>query len=214
MHLCLSGNPYCSGINPCPKCFATVRIRILSRAMATVGGPFTDPDWAPLLPQAVLDCWRAELVALGPQLQQTLTTPPQPEAAGEDLASAANQTEEQTEQTPEHVATPDPATEDPEQLGYPIPPENMAAHLAQIRKGVLEQSEQTPVLEGAKPNANGLVYFEENGQKKVRFPDGTVSTVVAPENPAVAPGEVVATAPSPGKEEEATKTTGAEQPQP
>ena len=42
MHLCLSGNPNCSGINPCPDCFEAVKQRIIVKSMIMVGGPFLD----------------------------------------------------------------------------------------------------------------------------------------------------------------------------
>lgn len=73
-HLCLSGNPDCSGCSPCAACFEFVRVRVLPHAMASVGGPFTDPHWAPPFIHAFGKVWghlvHAEVV---PALQQKPT---------------------------------------------------------------------------------------------------------------------------------------------
>lgn len=148
MRLCVSSTPECSGLNPCIECFDIIRTRVLPKAMAATGGPYTDPEWGPPLIHNFVPAWREIILQIGPQLQPTLNAPPAPppqvdkKPSDKDLASAADQVEEASEEIAAKEA-PDPTTEDPEQDGYPIPPERMAEYMRQIRSPKTEA--ETPV---------------------------------------------------------------------
>lgn len=121
-HLCLSGNPECSGCSPCAACYEFVRVRVLPSVMASVGGPYTDPQWAPPFIHAFGKTW-AHLVhtEVVPALQQRQTLNASPEARVEGVMASPESAEELRAAA---QVEPQNAQQEQPEIGY-VPNENV-----------------------------------------------------------------------------------------
>lgn len=162
-HICCSGNPSCSGINPCAACMDQIVFgapapnhppsSILTRAMAAAGGPFVDPDWAGHFIRTLVAEWRSTMAHIASLVQPTLNAKSEVESHESretesqtpdsrlptpDELRAAAQVEETTESldSPDpQLPTPNPENDDPDRLGYEISPDIMAGYMTTIKNG-------------------------------------------------------------------------------
>lgn len=80
MHVCLSGDPSCSGLLPCQFCWDTIKQRILPRAMVATDQQvqqaiFTHPQLGAIFLEAFIESWRSIQQEAEPHLKPTATQP-------------------------------------------------------------------------------------------------------------------------------------------
>src|SRR5262249_48900876 len=124
VRLCLTGTAACTGANPCPGCFQLVLQRIVPRAMARAGGPFSERDspWPEAFLRGFIGAWQENLVDVAKAIEAALAS--QPSVDPESDARARAQTE----------ALPDEGQEE-QGPGYQVDADRMQDYVAMARNG-------------------------------------------------------------------------------
>ncbi len=78
IRLCLSGEPYCSGLNPCQTCHLAVMTRVLPKAMIAAGFN-QNPAIAQAFFEAYGQGWKELQAGLPPEAVRPLVVAPEPQ---------------------------------------------------------------------------------------------------------------------------------------
>lgn len=155
MHLCLSGNPECSGCSPCHACFEFIKQRVVVPSMLRVGGPFTDGNapWPAMFLQSFVSSWRhAFHTEAMPALKekQTLNAAEEPKAQV-DAPAVPDEDKEASPEEKKAKAQIEPIqdNDDPETIGYEMSPESINSVMQMLRN---QPSESTETEKKEEPN--------------------------------------------------------------
>lgn len=159
--LCLSGAPYCSGLNPCETCHIQVMTRVLPKAMIA-GGFNQNPVQAKAFFDAYVQGWKDLQSSLPAEAQRPLFQSPAPAAPSPPTSTVAPAVPEQPQEL--RASPPQPAS--------PPPVEKSSTEPLPLPPVVVEPDEAVSPLVIPPPIVEGLTETEES------VPDAPISESV------------------------------------